>query len=144
MKLAFYVEHKGTYEALIRFFTGSPTHCEIVFSDDMWFSASNRDGGTRFKKIVPKLENWIYVDLPDIDEVKVRASCRAMDSRPYDFLGAIAGWSGVHSKTKWFCSEACLSAIRRGGFPKGIEPCRVAPHKLFQLGCDYATDYNNS
>lgn len=144
MKIAFYVEHKGWYEWIIRVFTGSPTHCELVFSDGMWFSASNRDGGTRFKRIEMNPDNWILVDLPYVSEDIVRAKCTAMLGCEYDFLGVLLGWAGVNSSYKWFCSEACLSALQSDGMLPGVNPCRVSPAILYEMLGNYAKHSHNS
>ena len=54
MRVAFYKGEGNFFDKLIRWWTKSSySHCELIFSDGIFFSADPRDGGVRYKNIVP-------------------------------------------------------------------------------------------
>lgn len=138
MRIAFYKNTKrpgiaGLFDALIRKVTGGPySHCELIFSDDLAFSASIQDGGTRFKQIAFEPAKWDFIELTGINETRARSFCLRNAKRGYDFPGVfrflIAGIP--HSKKRWFCSEICCAALQEGGILWGINPWQVHPSAL--------------
>lgn len=133
VKVAFYYGNKGFYETLVCIFAGKPTHCELVFpSDGQCFSASSRDGGTRFKRINLDFDHWKIIRVPGVNERKVRAFCESVEGRPYDYLGAILGRFGWQAKRKYFCNEVVLSALIAGGIVTSKQPHKLVPSALFR------------
>lgn len=143
MKLAFYVAKYGLksghfFDLAISLATWGPySHTEIVFSDGLWFSSSPRDGGVRFKEIIPKEEHWHY-HFPGASHEQehiVRQWCESQISLPYDWLGAVGTVIPFvpHSNYRWFCSEICIAAFQSIGFMPYIIPHKTSPNKLWRL-----------
>lgn len=134
VSVAFYTGSKGLYESLISIFAGIPTHCELLFSDGMCFSSSNRDGGLRFKKIEFNPDKWIIIDIPRSNEGQARAYCESLekDNSGYDYLGTLLGWLGIHSKRKWFCSEVTARVLQESGVALDVDPETVSPYMLYE------------
>ncbi len=125
MKMAFYKGPGNWLDKLIRFVTGSEySHCEIVIDGFCW-SSSLRDSGVRGKYINLQSGHWDVIDLPG-DEWLVCLWFKNHEGAGYDWLGLIRTvipfWP--HSKTKWFCSEACGAAL-------GFDASRMSPQDLF-------------
>lgn len=140
MKIAFYKGSGDYIDAMIRWWTKSPySHSEIVFSDGMWFSASYRDDGVRFKKIEPKDGNWDYVTL-DADESAVRSWCQRQHGG-YDFVAIMLLVAKVPmirpDRKRWFCSEICTAALRKVGLVVDCKPAKVTPGQLYSLVKNY-------
>lgn len=135
MRLAFYKGSGTLYDAGIRMVTHGPyAHCEIIFGDDQWFTSSPRDGGVRFKAIVPQDGAWDFLSL-SIQEDTIRDWCATQIGLKYD-------WTGVTrfvlpfvppSKNHWFCSEICIAALQRGGILMELTPSRYSPNDLYQI-----------
>jgi hypothetical protein len=135
MKLAFYKSKYGNWaDKGIDWWTGGHgySHCEIVFSDGMSFSASQRDNITRFKDITYN-EKWDLVEL-DIDEMTeniIRAKAEGLQGKKYDWIGIVLHqgiFKGLYlnfmqSDGKWWCSEICSYLLWEGNF-------RVDPNTL--------------
>lgn len=141
MKLAFYKGSGTLYDQGIRLVTHGPyAHCEIVFKDGQWFSSSPRDGGVRFKEIVPQAGSWDFLEL-DIQEDTIREWSETQVGLKYD-------WSGVarfvlpflpSSKDHWFCSEICIAALQRGGLLLDLTPSRYSPNDLYEIADSLAS-----
>jgi hypothetical protein len=134
LRVAFYTSSKGFYESLISIFAGIPTHCELLFSDGLCFSSSNRDGGIRFKKIDLNPDKWLIINVPKANESQARAYCEylAEQNSGYDYLGILLGWLGIHSKRRWFCSEVTARVLQESGVALDVDPETVSPYMLYE------------
>jgi len=136
MKLGFF-RGTGFFAWLVRVWTGGEyCHCEIVFSDGVFFGC-NLDNGwsTSFHDynagwLAGPL--WHYVDVPvsKADEAKIRAWCETEADCPYDWWGLILSqvlfWNR-QNPNKWFCSEVTAAALQQVGFlppkPPAVQYC---------------------
>lgn len=153
---------KGNWtDTLIRWWTWSPySHCELEFSDNVWFGNSTTGSQhTRFRIpdetpdwVGPGLsgtgpgsgpgygdfvKNWDVVNVPMTaeEEDKARAFCRLECGCAYDFKGLVFSQLlnlGYHSATKWFCSEVVVAALQKADVHLTLEPQRYAPGDLFK------------
>ena len=175
VSVAFYVaRHGNKWDRVVAAATGSLfSHCELVFGeetgaewrlpkdpeagyrdglpdlDPVCFSASPREGGTRFKRIdlresgsdgTPK---WKIVPLPMIDAPcgsRILAWCADNNGQRYDWPGVISlGLASVTLATAeipswWFCSEVCFRALGNHEWFSGLEaPARVTPQRLYDI-----------
>lgn len=133
MQLIFYKAVNGTiYDKSIAFYTrGKYSHCEILFSDGVCFSASPRDGGTRFK-VIEVESHWDRIAVGTSHEDEVWQWCARQVGKPYDWLG-ILGLSLNYrnsDKKKWYCSEVCVTALRRVGL-LDVRP-NLSPNALYR------------
>lgn len=137
MRIAFYRASYGNWvDAVVDWWTGHRgySHIELIFSDGTSFSASPRDGGTRFKKIVYKPKRWVFFDL-DVSpeqEKMVRAFCKSQVGKPYDFWGALN--TIFHLGTMpghWFCTNVAITALQKVGRLTTLTPDAVHPNGLF-------------
>lgn len=113
------------------------SHVEGVFSDGMCFSASPRDGGTRFKEVDLNPANWEVVDLPLTPEVegKLRLKCANMPHRKYAYVSALLSVTPVClpiCPSRTFCSKLWTELLIDAGFPLN-DPCRYSPKELFDI-----------
>lgn len=98
----------------------------------MFFSSSPRDGGVRFKSIVPG-DSWEIIDLGEISEFRIRNWCQLQDGKKYDWTGVLGFLFPTHpDKNRWFCSEICLKALQiQMNIPI---PCwKISPNELYYL-----------
>lgn len=139
MKIAFYkAEYGDCWDKLVALWTWGPySHCELVFSDGECFSASPRDGGTRFKNIEFVPERWDFLEIPVRDEEEIREWCRTQEGRKYDWLG-ILGFiltiRRLEDRDKWYCSEICFHALSK--FNSSIPRTRYRrfdPNRLYKF-----------
>jgi hypothetical protein len=140
---------------------GGFSHAEIVFSDGVSFSSTQRDdlgigkaGGTRYKTIDydANPDRWLLIEIPCTpeEEAVVRSFCDSELGCGYDYAGCVRFvlpfWK-AHD-TEWFCSEVVVAAlqhlwktkkhlswgffVRTYGLRK-VRPERVSPNRLFDL-----------
>lgn len=112
------------------------SHCELIFSDGMFFSADPRDSGVRYKCIEFDISKWDFVnmELDTFDENMVRRWCNSKVGRGYDWLGIILGQAiplGIDDSARYFCSEICVGALQQAGRLKGLVPSEVNPQDLY-------------
>jgi hypothetical protein len=141
IKLAFYVASQGNYQdKLIGWWTRGPySHVEIVFPNGEWFSASTRDKGVRFKKIVPGPMNWEYFifNIQEQTVNEIYSWCETQVGKPYDWLGAFGmGFKYPTkkletTKNKWFCSEICSNPLIRANKLQ-LKTDQLSPNCLFR------------
>lgn len=118
MKAIFWIGPCGFFGTLVRAFKHRGiSHCEILFSDGFSGTADPKKDGIVLYPLELNPVDWFVLDIPCTpeEEQKVRqffideAGCR------YDWLGLVLtqvfGWNW-RSKTKWFCSEACATALQ--------------------------------
>jgi hypothetical protein len=120
MRLAFYKGRRGgfagLFDAAVRWWTRGPySHVELVFSDGLAASASQRDGGVRFKPITFHPDRWDFVPV-DGDEDAARAWFAGHWGAAYDYAGLFGFvWRpGKGASRRWFCSEAIAAALGYG------------------------------
>ena len=146
MKIAFYKKIKNIVDFSIRWHTRKKkwrifslakySHCEIIFSDDEFFSSSGRDGGVRFKKIKCDKKKWdvFKIEISAADEKKIREFCAAQCGKKYDwraiFFSQILDLQRENPQ-KWFCSEICAAALQKINFLKNEKPHLLSPIELF-------------
>lgn len=123
IRIAFYKAENGKFiDKFISFFTNSIySHCEIVFDDGMCASASQRDGGVRFKQIILS-HNWDVYELVDENSAEVvREWFVAHEDNTYDYPGALGSFLKINlsSPMKKFCSQACAIVL---GITENITP----------------------
>jgi hypothetical protein len=135
MKIAFYLAENGNWvDKLISFFTISKySHCELVFSDGEFGSASARDDGVRLKYIEQD-SKWEIFDLKNEDGTEItpeqESAChfwfKLNEGQPYDWPGAMMSLFGVNwtSNDKKFCSYICAKLLE-------LDPI-VTPQKLYE------------
>lgn len=136
MRLAFYKAPGDLIDKSIRRWTKSEySHCELVFSNGLWFSASPRDGGTRFKHIDIDPEKWDFICVPMTleQELKVYDFCIAEDRCLYDWLGILFTQViplSFENPWWWFCSEVCVAAFQQAGLCVGLVAHETDPEEL--------------
>lgn len=116
MKAAFYKGKHRLFNRLTAWWdNGIYTHMELVFSDQIAASSSFSDGGVRFKSIQFDDSRWDFVELPRklFNERDARVWFDVNKGRKYDFAGLIRFVADAlpENRTRFFCSEACLSAL---------------------------------
>ena len=109
VQLAFYKAKGDWVDWLIRKWTKSIySHCEVVIGDE-WFSSSPRDGGVRSMRMESyNAEHWDIIDYPGVSTIDVFDLFRKTKGSKYDFIGILFSQVlpiGLHSSTKWYCSE---------------------------------------
>lgn len=117
MRLAFYKGRRGglagAFDALVRWWTRGPySHVELIFSDGLAASASQRDGGVRFKHIDFAPDRWDFVAVRG-DEAAARAWFVQHEGASYDYAGLFGFFwrPGSGAGSRWFCSEAIAAAL---------------------------------
>lgn len=139
MRVAFRKRAPGFYSRAIKIWTGGPySHCELVFPDGRCFSSDERDGGTRFKRIDLRGDEWDIVDVP-VNSFYIDALdkfCHDEDKCKYDwrgisfsFLPIPIGWQ---HPDKWFCSEIVAAALQIAGWLRGYTPASLSPNGLYK------------
>ena len=131
MKVAFHKTGERVGDRLIKWWDAGPySHCEVVFSDGLWASASLMDGAkVRGKRINPTEGSWDYLTLPGSSELAARNFFARTEGMKYDLLGmarfVIAPLRG--SSNGYWCSEWAGEAL-------GLqEPWRYGPNGLFNV-----------
>jgi len=149
MKVVFYGnKHGNFFDKAIRWWTSSAkdklngkwrdsfSHVELLFSDEMMFSASQYKNATRFEIHSLTSKAWVRVDV-DVsfwEEEIIREWCESIAGKKYDYFGVVGFVFGLrHQREKWFCSEVCTAALQRVGMCDFIEPHHVSPNKLYRL-----------
>lgn len=135
MKISFYYAAFGDkIDKAISLWTKGPySHCELIFSDNIFFSSSYRDGGVRFKQI-SNLKNWNILNIEIKNEEKVREWCEKQVGKKYDLLGVfmqIPNLSYIEDRNKWYCSEICSHVLKK--FGNYTDNTKISPNKLYKI-----------
>lgn len=116
MRVLFWIGKAGLFSSLIRVFKRRGiSHVEIKFSDGI--AGTALPGTGIVLRPLPEGDgDWFDIPIPCTPEQEalVRQFFLTEANCGYDWLGIIFcqvfGWT-LRSKTKWFCSEACLTAL---------------------------------
>jgi len=134
MKVAFYKGTRpgiyGLHNRLIRAVDGGPySHCELVTSAGVSWSASLMDKGVRDKVIDFDPERWDFVEVPAHLEPEAIEWFEKHEKSKYDIKGNLhfMFWFIKHSTDKHFCSEAVAAAL---GIP---DAWRLGPNGLYAV-----------
>ena len=149
MKIIFYNGHKTLFSHLIyfkqRYLDGVSkevakyTHVELLFSDKVMYSSSERDRGVR-GRYMPKLkDHWDIVDIKmsESSEQKIRNWCESQDGLKYDITGIVfaqilkTNW--FLQDDEWFCSEFVTAALQEIGLCPNVAPHMITPADLYNL-----------
>jgi hypothetical protein len=139
VRVALYKAPGTWFDKVVRWWTRSQySHCELVFSNGLWFSSSPRDGGCRFKSITPADGAWDFIEisLTPEQERAVYDFCLREDGCWYDWIGIIFTQVlplSFENPWWWFCSEICVAALQRAGLLAGVTAFHVDPGQLAQL-----------
>jgi hypothetical protein len=142
MKLAFYIAKKGDWlDKLIALATSGPfSHVEIILKDNISFSSSSRDHGTRFKyNINFNSGSWELLDLSkfNLDYNSMFNFCNLQINKPYDYIGTFFGAGlnlDMECKKKWFCSEIIAKILDVGGLKYNSEEYyHLNPNSLYKI-----------
>ena len=142
----FYIAKEGSWVSkLIAFITkrdkvkGYPavSHYEHMFGDNMFYSASEQDGCTRFKsgkEIHPESGKWVKVPiyLTGIQKEEVLDKCLLEVGAKYDFLGTLFWYTPFQNPSKDFCSEQGFRHLYEVGYLKAL-PGKCSPNKLLGM-----------
>lgn len=134
MKAAFYYACYGnTWDRVVSMGTNGPfSHVELVFSNGQWFSSSPRDGGVRFKRIIPFINHWVFVDVSRFDEDEMYKRAQKYIGRKYDWVGVLPP-PGIFMPGRSFCSDVVTLVLRGGGWKEKTWSKAINPNKLYQL-----------
>lgn len=150
MKIAFYKDKGEIFDTLVRFWTSSfyeklsfrwrniPSHCELIFSDNIWFSASPRDGGCRYKQIDFDNSKWDFINIiiSEDQEKEVRKFCDSINGKKYDWLGILFTQFlplSIDETNRYFCSEACSEALQKINLVAGYTSSSLNPYDLKKI-----------
>ena len=102
------------------------THTELLI-DNMWYSSSNTDGGVRSKRIDSRSGHWRfdYINATAEQEQIVIQFFEKHDGKKYDYCGILCSQVfpfGIHTKSKYFCSEICHEALVKAEVLPGNKP----------------------
>ena len=122
MQIAFYKASRGTFtDKLSGWWTrpsfwkfwesGLYSHVEILFPNNICFSASPRDGGTRWKEIddIYTSGNWdiVYVGMEN-REAQLKLQCNKDEGKKYDWMCIFLTFVfpfDIHEPHRFTCSE---------------------------------------
>ena len=135
IKLAFYKGKGDFFDKLIRIWTNSPySHVEIIING-IWYSASPRDGRVRAKKIDPNPSHWDFIEIPSKNAENMVKFIESQLGKKYDWLGILLSQIiplGEENPNRWFCSEICSAAVKKGGKKLKNHPQWYSPARLFE------------
>lgn len=146
MKVAFYRADRSTTRRWMAKFadwiTGNYgySHVELIFSNGLSFSSSDRDGGTRFKNIKYDPSRWVIYEIPASASYEYRTFHRAKEiaGQKYDYLGILFYHLipiKLQGNNRWWCDEAVSYAL-------GFRNFRKNPNKLAKFfGLKPAKEY---
>jgi len=134
MRIGFYLANKGNvYDKLISAYTNSEfSHTELIFGDDITFSSSPIDKGTRFSNINKfDLSCWIIFELDitklNLTETYIKAEAKKLNNYKYDWVGIFFSQFlklNIENNQKWWCSEVVAYLL-------GLKNKNVSPSELF-------------
>lgn len=137
-RVAFYKAPGDWTDKAVRWWTHGPySHCELVI-DNIWLSASPREGKVRFKDILPDNSKWDFVDI-ELSEEQINHIIVWVGGE----LGCGYDWMGIaltqivnlnmQDPERWFCSELVVAALQQAGKLHGVIPHQVDPNELCRM-----------
>lgn len=127
-------EYGKKLDKAIALWTGGPfSHVELRFDDEVCFSSSARDGGTRFKTIQPD-GHWEILKLPD-EDARIRKWCQKHIGLPYDYLGVFGlalGQKKLEGHQRWYCSEIIATVLKKFNAIE-MRSTRIDPNRFYQF-----------
>ena len=154
IRLAFYKAAGGKfYQRVIAFWTGRGPYCHVEVTWPAWsgkwpdsvplmrhdpggslcFSASEQDGGTRFKLIDLNPRQWDLVDIPIKPGPAFKWALAHLNIK-YDFWGLrgfVFGRDDANPQDLW-CSEAAIDICEDQNYLAGF-PTNISPNALAEL-----------
>jgi hypothetical protein len=114
------------------------SHCELVFSDGVFFSSSGEDGGCRFKQIKPDPRHWEIYDfnLSIEAEERLRDECQllVLNRVKYDWTGVLGFVIPMRAEPRrLFCSECLVYLLQKIGMFQRLKRSKVSPSDLWQI-----------
>lgn len=138
LQVAFYKGPGKFVDWLIRFWTRSNySHCEILFPDEVMFSADAWTNRVRYTHYFDKA-NWDFVpiDVPEGSVWALREWCNARVGKEYDWWGVVRFVLPFvkQDPTKWFCSELCGAGLKFiGVVPVPTKTSKLSPKDLHKV-----------
>lgn len=140
MVIAFRKNDPSFSSRLIRWWTKSTySHCEMIFTNGLTFSAFFEDFNTSFKRnIIYDSNDWDFIDIPitRTEEYKIYGWTINEDNCFYDIIGIIFTQIiplSFENPWWWFCSEVCCAAVQQVGLCLDITPHETDPGKLYKI-----------
>jgi len=141
MRILFKKRGSGLYATLIRWWTGSPyTHCELLLAGGTLISAVEPIGVRIAYILDGEIDHdvWEAVDFPvgGAQEAKIYTWAAGELGSGYDWRGIFLTQFlkfGIHSRTKWFCSEFCTAAIQQLGYVSRVKPHTIHVGKFYKI-----------
>ena len=129
VKLAFYKGEGNWVDKVVRWWTKSQySHVEVIVGDT-WISSSPRDGGVRSMRMESyNAEHWDIIGYPGVSASDVFDLFRNTKGSKYDFIGILFSQVlpiGLHSNTKWYCSEWAAELK--------YDNTNISPQELYEL-----------
>ena len=129
VRLAFYKGEGDWVDKVVRWWTKSQySHVEVVVGDT-WISSSPRDGGVRSMRMESyNAKHWDTIDYPGVSTIDVFDLFRRTKGNDYDFIGILFSQvlpTGLHSSTKWYCSEWAAELK--------YDKTNLSPQELYEL-----------
>lgn len=142
LRLAFQFGKTTFFDRVISAAAGVPVHVELVFNDNLSYSASNMKSGATGTRFTDQLDfsdtspfAWHFVELDPALAAKAFDFCVAEEGCPYDYYGIAVGWTYNcrPSPTRWFCSEVVAAAVMHANplLLKSQSPQYYTPRRLW-------------
>jgi hypothetical protein len=139
LEIAFRKAEPSLSSKIIRWWIKSPySHCELVFSNGLTFSAYIEEYRTCFKNKEHLDSEWDYITLPMSieNEYKIYQFCLKETDCKYDIIGLVFTQIiplSFENPYWWFCSEVCTAALQANNMLLGIVPHETDPGELYKL-----------
>jgi hypothetical protein len=141
MVIAFQKNDPNLFPKLIRWWTKSPySHCEIIFTNGLTFSADCNSTGirTKFKTSNHNTVDWDFVKIPVDAETEAKLFRWATTEAGclYDFVGIVFTQIlplSFQNPWWWFCSELCTAFLQQAGLLTDLIAYKLNPGQLFKI-----------
>lgn len=141
MKVAFYKGKENWIGEIIRWWTKSPySHCEMILkvnANRTYRMATSWIGvGITTRDRLINTHDWDFVDVPTTrqQDIEIIEWFNKHDGQRYDYMG-ILGFvirRKIHTKHRWFCSEACAESLHNAGVIPAVKSWKESPGSLFK------------
>lgn len=139
MEIAFRKGDTSFASKMIRWWTKKPySHCELVFSNGLTFSAYIEDFKTSFKNKEHLPEEWDFLTIPITleEEQKIYKFCLEEVNCYYDIIGLLFTQIlplSFENPYWWFCSEVCVSALQQIEWILNTVSYETDPGELYNI-----------